>query len=195
MRRLVCWSVLVAVAVTGCARPAPDQPAAASDQTDVWFCQHLVPHLRQTTSVVAYAQDRVTRPELARLARTVDRQAAAHLQLLQAWLDQRGLAPHTHSHQPVDSPRRSDLERLAALRGSRFDLAFLEVMAARQRVSARLAAVELSSGSRPEVRQLAERLLAEQRAQARLLVAARAQVKGVEPDADEQPQERRQPGQ
>ena len=104
-------AVLAAAMVAGCAAPAADRPAmaVAGDATDVWFIQHLVPHLRQTLSVVTLSEDRITRPELARPAEATRRQSQAHLVLLQAWLDRRGLAPHGHSHQAVDQQPRSDL--------------------------------------------------------------------------------------
>jgi uncharacterized protein (DUF305 family) len=169
---LVVTAALTAVAV-GCASPAPNRPTAAvaADTTDVWFMQHLVPHLRQTVVVVALSEDRITRPELARLAEATLRQSQAHLQLLQAWLDRRGLAPHGHSHQAVDRQPRSDLERLARVPDARFDRGFATVLTDRHRAGARLAAAELRQGSLPEVRELARQLQAEQRRQIRQLTA------------------------
>jgi uncharacterized protein (DUF305 family) len=87
-RRLGCWVILVVVAA-GCGNPSPDRPTA-SEQTDVWFMQHMVPHLRQTTSVVVLTRKRITRPELTRLADTINQQGQANLQQLQGWLDRRG---------------------------------------------------------------------------------------------------------
>ena len=160
------------VAAVGCAGPTADRPpAGAADATDVWFMQHLVPHLRQTLSVVTLSEDRITRPELARLAEATHRQGRAHLVLLQAWLDRRGLAPHGHSHQAADQQPRSDLERLARVPDARFDRAFAAVLAARSRAGDRLAAIELGQGHLPEVRELARRLQAEHRRQLRQLRA------------------------
>jgi uncharacterized protein (DUF305 family) len=63
------WLVaLVALLATGC-RTSTANESAPSDQTDVWFMQHIVPHLLQTTAV-ELASDRITRPKLARLADT-----------------------------------------------------------------------------------------------------------------------------
>jgi uncharacterized protein (DUF305 family) len=165
--------VLVAALAAGCAGPAADRPQAgaamAGDATDVWFMQHLVPHLRQTVAVVALSEDRITRPELARLAEATRRQSQDHLQLLEAWLDRRGLAPHGHSHQAVDQQPQSDLERLARVPDARFDRAFARVLAARQRAGDQLAATELGQGSLPEARELARQLQAEHRPQLRQL--------------------------
>jgi uncharacterized protein (DUF305 family) len=169
---LVVTAVLTAV-TTGCAAPAADRPAAAvaADATDVWFMQHLVPHLRQTVAVVTLSEGRITRPELAHLAEATRRQSQAHLQLLQAWLDRRGLSPHGHSHQAVDRQPQSDLERLARVPDARFDRALATVLTARHRAGGRLVALELRGGSLPEVRELARQLQAEQRRQIRLLTA------------------------
>ena len=163
MRRLGCF-VVIAVLAAGCATPTANQPAA-NDQTDVWFMQHMVPYLRQTTVVVSMAREHLTDPELVQLADTVTRRSQADIDQLQRWLDQRGLSPHGHSHQRVDNTSPTDLERLAALRGRTLDLAFVQVMTARSRAGSELATTEARNGSLPEVRHLAQQLLAEQQAQ------------------------------
>jgi uncharacterized protein (DUF305 family) len=152
-------------------RPEASQPAVASDRTDLWFIQHMVPHLRQTTAILELARERATRPELARLADTIDRQGQAHLAQLQGWLDGRGLAPHIHSHQPADNRGASDLERLSRVRGPRFDLAFLKVMTGRRRAAIRLASAEVRAGTLPEARELARQMLGELQPQVKQMTA------------------------
>jgi uncharacterized protein (DUF305 family) len=163
VRRLGCL-VVIAVLAAGCATPAANQPAA-NDQTDVRFMQHMVPYLRQTTVVASMAREHLTDPELVQLADTVTRRSQADIDQLQRWLDQRGLSPHGHSHQRVDNTSPTDLERLAARRGRIVDLVFVQVMTARSRAGSELAATEAHHGSLPEVRQVAEQLLAEEQAQ------------------------------
>lgn len=154
---------MIVVLAAGCATPDSNQPTA-SDEADILFMRHMVPHLLQTTSIVDLARDRIVRPELARLADSIDRQGQAHLQQLQGWLNERGLAPYDPQQDP-NSPKASDLERLARIRGARFDLEFLTVMTARHRAGGKLAATEVREGSMPEVRELAQQLLAEQQDQ------------------------------
>ena len=165
MRRLGCF-VVIAVLAVGCATSKPPG-SVANDQTDVWFTQHMVPYLRQTITVVSLTRPYLTDPTLARLADKVNRTSQADIQQLQGWLDQRGLSPHIHSHQRIDTRRQTDLERLSQLRGSALDLAFVQVMTARARAGTNLTATEVSDGSLPEVRQLAHQMLAEQLAQSR----------------------------
>jgi uncharacterized protein (DUF305 family) len=155
--------VAIAVVAAGCATPDA-RPPRADDQADVWFAQHMVPHLLQTAAIVDLAQDRITRPELARLADSIDRQAQGHLAKLQEWLASRGLGAYDPQQQP-GSGKETDLARLARVRGPRFDVAFLEVMTARHRAGSKLAATEAREGGLPEIRELAQRLLAEQQAQ------------------------------
>jgi uncharacterized protein (DUF305 family) len=135
-----------------------------NDQTDVWFAQHMVPYLLQDTSIAYLTRARLSDPELVRVADRIHRRGQAHAAQLLEWLAERGLAPHGHSHQPGDTLRRSDLERLSHLRGASLDLAFVKVMTARDRAGTKLAATEARGGSVPAIRQLAHQLLVEEQA-------------------------------
>jgi uncharacterized protein (DUF305 family) len=159
-RRLGSWVVL-AVLAAGCTAPdANHQPV--NDQTDVWFAQHMVPHLLQDTSIASLTRDRLADPTLARHADRIHRRSQAHAAQLLEWLAERGLAPHGHSHQRGDHLRRSDLERLSRLDRAALDLAFADAMTARNRAGTKLAATEAQDGGVPAIRQLAHQLLAEQ---------------------------------
>jgi uncharacterized protein (DUF305 family) len=164
------WWLVVASLAAGCAAAEPARPVA-TDQGDVWFMQHMVPYLRQTTAIVALTRDHLTDPTLARLADAITRSAQADIGQLQGWLDRRGLAPHGHSHQRVDSRGQTDMERLSRLRGAALNQAFVQVMTARYRNGIKLAETEATTGSLPEVRQLARRLLAEQQARTRQMTS------------------------
>ena len=170
---LLAASVSAAGCTSGRPRPAAAPTTAAADQAAVWFAQHLVPHLRQDTSIAYLTRDRITSPALARLAGSVHRRGQAHLATLQAWLARRGLAAHGHSHQRGGRREESDLQRLSRLDGVELDLAFARVMAARQRTAGRMAATAAGHGADPELRRLARQLLAEQREILRALSAVR----------------------
>jgi hypothetical protein len=70
VRRRLGWWLLVAVLATGCTT-SDANPRQGSDPTDVWFVQHMVPHLLQSSATVQLSQDRITHPELTRLAGTI----------------------------------------------------------------------------------------------------------------------------
>lgn len=164
MRRRLGSLLIIAVLAAGCATPTANRQPTVNDQTDVWFAQHMVPHLRQDTSIAYLSRDELTDPDLARLADRIHRRSQAQAAQLLEWLAERGLAPHGHSHQPGDRLRRSDLERLSRLDGAALDLAFADAMTARDRAGGKLAATEAREGSAPAIRQLAQQLLAEQQA-------------------------------
>ena len=174
-RLLGRWAVVAVLLTAGCHGPAPHVGAreAAADQTDVWFMQHMVPHLWQATSIASLTRGQISHPALAGLADGMARRDEADIEQLQEWLSLQGLAPHGHSHQRVDNRRQTDLERLSRLRGTAFDLAFLEVMTACDRAGASMAVTELRRGTRPEVRRLARRMLDQLQAEIRRMDAWR----------------------
>jgi uncharacterized protein (DUF305 family) len=163
VRRRFTWCLVLAMVAAGCAASGSKSPAI-SDETDVWFMQHMAGHLLQTTAILDLSSDRITRPRLARLAGILNQQGKASLEEFQGWLAGRGLAPYDPQQQP-SRRKKSDLARMAHLRGAEFDLALLKVMTARHRVGNQLAATEVARGTLPEVRQLAQKLLVQQRGQ------------------------------
>jgi uncharacterized protein (DUF305 family) len=169
VRRRLGSLLLIAVLASGCATPAANRPPTVNDQTDVWFAQHMVPHLLQDTSIAYLTHARLTDPALAKLAGRIHRRSQAQATRLLEWLAERGLAPHGHSHQRGDRLRRSDLERLSRLDGAALVVAFADAMTARDRAGSKLAATEAREGSVPAIRQLAQQLLAEQQARIAML--------------------------
>jgi uncharacterized protein (DUF305 family) len=95
-RRLGSWLIL-AVLAAGCANPHASHQPTVNDQTDVWFAQHMAPHLLQDTSIAYLTRARLTDPELVRVANRIHRRDQADTAQLLEWLAERGLAPHGHS--------------------------------------------------------------------------------------------------
>jgi uncharacterized protein (DUF305 family) len=104
VRRRLAWWLLVAVLAAGCTTSNANE-GTPSDQTDVWFIQHMAGQLLQTTAILDLADDRITHPKLARLAETMNQQQQDHLQQPQGWLDSRGLAPYDPQQDPTAARR------------------------------------------------------------------------------------------
>lgn len=83
--RLGRWAIVVALLATGCRGPVPPASplAGAADQTDVWFMQHMVPHLWQAVSIASLTRAQITHPALGRLAGTAVRRDQADIDQLQ----------------------------------------------------------------------------------------------------------------
>jgi uncharacterized protein (DUF305 family) len=122
VRHRLGWWLLVAVLAAGCTTSDADQ-RPGSDHTDIWFAQHMVPHLLQTSAILDLAGDQLTGPKLARLAGTINRQSQADLQQLQGWLEGRGLAAYDPQQDP-NYRKATDLSRLSRTHGAGFDRAF-----------------------------------------------------------------------
>jgi uncharacterized protein (DUF305 family) len=163
VQRRVGWWLLVAVLAAGCTTSNAGQ-GTASDQTDIWFMQHMIPHLLQNIAILDLAGDQITHPKLARLADTIDRLNQAHLQQLGGWLADRGLAPYDPQQDP-NHRKETDLSRLSQVHKAGFDLAFLKVMTARHRTALGMATAETRDGGVPEVRELARQMAAELQSQ------------------------------
>jgi uncharacterized protein (DUF305 family) len=103
------------VLAAGCSTSDADQ-RPGGDHTDVWFAQHMVLHLLQTSAILDLAGDQLTRPKLARLAGTINRQSRADLQQLQGWLAGWGLAAFD-PQRDANRRKETDLSRLSRARG------------------------------------------------------------------------------
>jgi uncharacterized protein (DUF305 family) len=106
VRRRFGWWVLV-LCLAGCT-PATSQGPVVDDQADIWFLQHMIPHLRQTMVATSLTREQLDDPRLVRLADAITRRSQSDIDQLQGWLDQRGLSAHGHSHQPIDGRQRTD---------------------------------------------------------------------------------------
>lgn len=104
------------------------------------------------------AGDRITPPELARLADTIE-PAGTSPPAAAAWVAGQPRFGLYDRQQDRRSGKETDLARVSRVRGGRFDLAFLQVMTARHRAGTRLAAAEMREGGVPEVRELVREMV------------------------------------
>jgi uncharacterized protein (DUF305 family) len=86
--------VVIVVLAAGCTTPDANRQPMGNDQTDVWFAQHMVPHLLQDASIASLIRARLIDPELVQLAGRIHRRSQARAAQLLEWLAERGLAHH-----------------------------------------------------------------------------------------------------
>ena len=115
MRRRLGSLMVLAVLVADCASGDHGHRPAVDERADMWFAQHMVPHLLRDTSIAYLTRDRLTDPALARLAGTIHRRGQARATRLIQWLAERGLAPTATATSAATPSAGGDLERLSQL--------------------------------------------------------------------------------
>jgi uncharacterized protein (DUF305 family) len=175
MRRKLL-ALAAALLLTACNQGGQDQeqgtaPAeAAPNDADVTFTQNMIPHHQQAIEMAKLVDSHTDRPELHRLADSVESSQRQEITQMRGWLRSWG-KPATPSeghggHGDTEMPgmmSEADMRRLMEATGTEFDLAFVEMMAAHHQGAIDMANTELKDGSLPEVTRLAEQIIDIQR--------------------------------
>jgi len=130
---------------------------------DVSFAQAMVPHHQQALEMSRLAQQRAADPRVRELATRIEAAQGPEIDSLTGWLRAHG-APAPAGHQHMDgmmSPQQ--MGELAAASGPDFDHRFLQQMIAHHEGAVRMAETELTSGSDPQLRRMAENVSGTQR--------------------------------
>jgi uncharacterized protein (DUF305 family) len=173
MRRILL-ALAAAILLAACNQGRQDQereqgtaPAeAAPNDADVSFTQNMIPHHQQAIDMAKLVNSHTDRPELHKLADSIQRSQGQEITQLQGWLRNWG-KPATPSeghggHGDTEMPgmmSEADMSRLMEATGTEFDLAFVEMMAAHHQGAIDMANAELKDGSLPEVTRLAEQII------------------------------------
>jgi uncharacterized protein (DUF305 family) len=169
MRRILL-ALAAALLLAACNQGGEEQgtaPAeAAPNDADVTFTQNMIPHHQQAIEMAQLVDSHTDRPELRKLADSIESSQSQEITQLQGWLRSWG-KPMTPSeghggHGDTEMPgmmREADMSRLMAATGPEFDLAFVEMMAAHHQGAIDMANTELKDGSLPEVTRLAEQII------------------------------------
>ena len=169
MRRLALLAVFLLAACTGSGKVARPAASGPLNDADVTFAQRILAQDDQTTEIVELVSGHTARPELHRLAKDVTIARGVELTRLQDWLQRWGKPVQPEEGDPEAQPpgllTDEQLNQLDALSGSKFDLAFVDALMAMDQSAVQLAGAQLAHGSLAEVRQLAEQLQADRRAQ------------------------------
>lgn len=144
---------------------------AAINDADVAFLQGMIPHHRQAVEMSQLVPERTDRAELAQLAADIIASQEAEIAVMEGMLDDAGVSlPEGMSmdmegmDQAGMSGMMSDeqMSRLAELDDVEFDLLFLDMMIEHHEGAIESADQVISDGEHPELRQLAEDIIAEQ---------------------------------
>jgi uncharacterized protein (DUF305 family) len=171
MRRILL-ALAAAFLLTACNQGGEEQaqgtaPAeAAPNDADVSFTQNMIPHHQQAIEMAKLVNSHTDRPELHKLADSIQRSQRQEITQLQGWLRSWG-KPEAPSgghggHGDTEMPgmmSEADMRRLMEATGTEFDLAFVEMMAAHHQGAIDMANTELKDGSLPEVSRLAEQII------------------------------------
>ena len=171
MRR-IALAVAAAALLAACGKAADDSSGAPAkplpNQADVAFVQGMVPHHQQAIEMAGLIDGRTDRPELTKLAKDVTTTQSAEVSRMQGWLQawgkpSSGMGEMDHGASPMPGMMgQAEMDELKGLKGSRFDLAFVEMMTRHHQGAIEMATTELETGSPGEVKQLARQIITAQ---------------------------------
>lgn len=153
------------------AQPGASPEAAAADAAgrdafhgvDIAFLQSMVPHHEEAVEMARMVEDRTDRAPLHDLAEDIIASQEAELARMDELLAEAGAERDGPAAGGTMDPE--DMEHLASLEGTEFDLAFVDLMIEHHEDGIEAAERVLDAGQHPQVRQLADEIITEQRAE------------------------------
>jgi uncharacterized protein (DUF305 family) len=149
---------------------APANPAP--NDAGVTFAQNMIPHHQQAIDMAKLVDSHTDRPELRKLADSIETSQSQEISQMQGWLRSWGkpaTPPGGHGgHGETEMPgmmSEADMRRLMEATGTEFDLAFVEMMAVHHQGAIDMANTELKDGSLPEAKRLAQQIIDTQQAE------------------------------
>ena len=151
---------------------AGDSPAVEFNDADVMFGQMMIPHHEQAIELADIALDPQVgaSEEVRALAQQIkdaqDPEIDEMTALLSSWGESTSMdSSMDHSSMMSGMLTVEQLDGLSALQGADFDRAWLEAMIAHHEGAVEMADTVLADGANPEIRSLAERIIAGQQAE------------------------------
>ncbi|GII34868.1 lipoprotein [Planotetraspora mira] len=146
---------------------ASPSPSAAFNDADVMFTQMMIVHHQQAGDMADLAATRASDPEVEKLAAAIKDEQQAQMKdmrgMLTAW--GRAAAPGQMAEGMPGLVSQSDMDKLAAAKGPRFDRLFLQHMIAHHKGAIEMARTELAQGADEQAKKLADSIVADQRSQ------------------------------
>jgi len=172
MKRGFVFSALLAVTLlSGCGQSSTSETADFND-ADVMFAQMMIPHHEQAIEMSEIALDPASGASAAiqDLAIRIRDAQDPEIEMMKGFLATWGapLNPEDgmdHSSMMEGMLTVEELDELAGLQGSEFDVRWAQAMIAHHKGAVAMAEDVLSDGKNPETRKLAEEIIANQQAE------------------------------
>ena len=182
IRSLAAVSVL-GLLLTGCATDhsmdmgdSGDTPnssmtdQSSSEMADMAFAQMMIPHHEQAVVMSEFALTNTDNPEVLALAQEIEDAQGPEIEQMNSILERFGADMGGHGgHTMAGMMTEQELEALQAAQGPEFDQLFLTGMIAHHEGAIDMANEVLAAGSDPEVRALAEAIIAGQQNEIELM--------------------------
>jgi uncharacterized protein (DUF305 family) len=146
-------------------------PAGAGfNDADVTFAQMMIVHHQQAVEMAALAQSRAGDPEVRSLASKINGAQGPEIATMTGWLNTWGkptAAPdgggHGSDHESMPGMMSdADMTKLKAASGAAFDKQFCTMMIAHHEGAVTMATKQITEGSNPEAKALAQKIVADQ---------------------------------
>ncbi|MGW5055382.1 DUF305 domain-containing protein [Actinokineospora sp. NPDC004072] len=145
----------------------PPKPAVGDyNLADVMYLQMAIANHKQGIELVALAEKRAVRPEVAQLAAAIGATQRTEVDQMTAWLKgweqpvEVDTNPDAHAHHggmPITDPQ--SLAELAAIPDAEFEQQFISVLTGHQHNAVEMARQELTDGVSPEVKKFADKVV------------------------------------
>ncbi|TCK21457.1 DUF305 domain-containing protein [Pseudonocardia endophytica] len=158
--------------------PAPQASATSSASTgahndaDVAFAQGMIPHHEQAVQMSRPAAERGADPQVAGLAARIEQAQAPEIAQMRGFLaawgapeSAAGMSGMDHSGMGGGMMTDQEMGQLDQARGAVFDRLYLQLMIRHHEGAVQMARTELASGTNPEARALAQRIVDSQQAE------------------------------
>lgn len=150
------------------ASTSASDPDAGTDGDDLMaefmFATMMIPHHQQALDMAALVPDRSTNPELLALAQEIAEAQAPEIAQMTQWLADHGVTDTMGHEGHVMSGMLDpdEMAQLAASSGTEFDRLWIEGMIGHHEGAIEMADAMLAAGTDPQLRQLAQNIIAAQ---------------------------------
>lgn len=172
--------------------PAGTAATGAHNDSDVGFATQMIPHHRQAVVMAAMASTRAGSPQVKELAATIKAAQAPEIDQMSGWLTgwgqplptdagmdgmDHGEAGGSGGHEMSGMMSEQDMQKMSSMTGTEFDVAFLTGMITHHEGAVIMAKTELSKGTNPEAKELAQAIIKSQSTEITQMSRLLAQLK------------------